>query len=510
MEEALTIVVVDDEQPILNIFKSYLEMTGGHTVLATEKGSEALQMIADQKVDCCFLDLNMPDMDGIELSRRIHQHDNTIPMAVMTGYPTMDNAISTLKNGVVDFLTKPVELAQISITIKRMMRERALLTNNILLKEEAKKNDRLMAINEELQQKINEVEIMNSIMQELDQVSTSSDLFHVLVNLSGRVTACDEAHCAVFYSEMGEYQTISSFYRNSTRGEEQSRHLHDDVIKKVARDGMPVISNSGNGGDHILAIPLKIRNKIFGLLKLSSGNKRGRFKEKDVYFINFIAEKASFLIENLALYENIFDNLFATLYAFVETIEARDTYTKQHSARVSHYAKTIAEAAGCSSEDMEKLHVAGYLHDIGKIGIPDNILLKNGALTTNEFETIKSHPVIASNILGYFNMWTDEKTIIRHHHEKFDGTGYPDALKGEDVPYLSRILSVADVYDALTSDRSYRKKMPEAKALSIIADGSGSQFDPDVVAKFLELHAQGRIIFTQDLKTPTDITPKAA
>jgi DNA-binding NtrC family response regulator len=107
MQEALTIVVVDDEQPILNIFKSYLEMTGRHTVLTTDKGTEALEMIAGQKVDCCFLDLNMPDMDGIELSRRIHQQDNTIPMAVMTGYPTMDNAISTLKNGVVDFLTKP-------------------------------------------------------------------------------------------------------------------------------------------------------------------------------------------------------------------------------------------------------------------------------------------------------------------------------------------------------------------------------------------------------------------
>jgi len=510
MPEALTIVVVDDEQPILNIFKSYLEMTGRHTVLTTDKGSEALEIIAAQKVDCCFLDLNMPDMDGIELSRRIHQQDNTIPMAVMTGYPTIDNAISTLKNGVVDFLTKPVDLAQISLTIKRMMREKTLLANNILLKEEAKKNARLLAINEELQQKINEVEIMNSILQELDRVSTSSDLFHVLVNLSGRVTACDEAHCAVFYSEKGEYSTISSFYRNSTKGGEQNGHLHDDVIKRVARDGIPVISNSKNGGGHIMAIPLKIRNKIFGLLKLAVGDKGGQFKEKDVYFMNFIAEKASYLIENLALYENIFDNLFATLYAFVETIEARDTYTKQHSARVSHYAKTIAEAVECSREDMEKLHVAGYLHDIGKIGIPDNILLKNGSLSSEEFETIKSHPVIASNILRYFSMWSEEKNIIRHHHEKFDGTGYPDALKGEDVPYLSRILSVADVYDALTSDRSYRKRMPEEKAISIIADGSGSQFDPDVVAKFLDLHARGKMVFSQDILTPTDITPKAA
>jgi putative nucleotidyltransferase with HDIG domain len=498
MKEELTIVIVDDEQPILDFFKEYIEMTTDHTVLTSNNGTHALEMIANQKVDCCFLDLNMPDMDGIELSRRIHHHDNTIPMAVMTGYPTMDKAISTLKNGVVDFLTKPVDLAQIDFTIKRMMREKSLLTSNILLQEEAQKNEQLKTINQELQQKINDVEKMNLILQELDQASTSNDLFNVLVNLSGRITACDEAHCVIFYSETGEYSTITSFYRDGKKNNSEDKPLDHNIIKRVATDGMPVIANSNNGAGNILAIPLKIRTKIFGVLKLGVSDSAVRFKEKDLYFLNFIAEKASYLIENLALYENIFDNLFSTLYAFVETIEARDSYTKQHSARVSHYAKIISEAMGCSQEEMDKLHVAGYLHDIGKIGVPDNILLKAGSLSDKEFEIIKSHPVIASNILGHFNMWTDEQNVIRHHHEKFDGTGYPDCLKGEKIPFLSRILSVADVYDALTSDRSYRQKMPDEKALHIISENSGNQFDPEIVPHFLDLHARGKIVFTQN------------
>jgi len=497
MNEDLTIVIVDDEQPILDIFKQYIESTTNYTVLTTDDGSQALEMITNQTVDCCFLDLCMPNMDGIELAKRIHRLDNTIPMTVMTGFPTMDNAIKTLKNGVVDFLTKPVDLAQISLTIKKMMREKSLLASNILLKEEAKKNEKLQEINQELQQKISEVEIMNIILQELDQVATSSDLFNALVNLSGRVTTCDEAHCAIFFSERGDCKTITSFIRHKEKNDPQIGSIDYNILKRVASDGMPIIVNGSNGDGNIMAIPLKIRTNIFGVLNLITRNSAIRFKEKDLYFMNFIAEKASYLIENLALYENIFDNLFSTLYAFVETIEARDSYTKQHSTRVSHFAVATAKAFGCSQEDLDKLNVAGYLHDIGKIGIPDNILLKPGGLSDQEYEIIQTHPVIASNIIGHFDMWADEQKIIRHHHERFDGKGYPDCLKGQEIPVLSRILSVADVYDALTSDRSYRKRMPDEKVLKIIAENSGSQFDREVVDLFLDLHAQGKIKFDQ-------------
>ena len=189
---------------------------------------------------------------------------------------------------------------------------------------------------------------------------------------------------------------------------------------------MPFLIRGKNGNGDIIAIPLKIRSNVFGILTSIIKNGKYCFSEKDLYYLNFLVEKASFLIENLALYENIYENLFSTLYAFVETIEARDPYTKQHSASVSTYAMSIAGASGCSQEEIAKLNVSGNLHDIGKIGIPDSILLKPGRLTDEEFEIIKKHPVIGSNIIGHFGMWTDEQSIIRHHHERFDGKGYPD------------------------------------------------------------------------------------
>jgi HD-GYP domain-containing protein (c-di-GMP phosphodiesterase class II) len=243
-----------------------------------------------------------------------------------------------------------------------------------------------------------------------------------------------------------------------------------------------------------MAIPLKIRSRVFGILISFIRDSKRYFNEKDLYFLNFLTEKASFLIENLALYENIYENLFSALYAFVETIEARDPYTKQHSTRVTSYAVSIAKAIKCSQEEIDMLDVSGNLHDIGKIGIPDNILLKPGRLTEGEFEVIKRHPIIGGNIIGHFGLWTDEQNIIKHHHERWDGRGYPDRLKGEEIPFLSRIISVADVYDALTSDRSYRKRMEDDVSVGIIREDAGGQFDSKIVDVFLKLHDQGEII----------------
>ena len=499
MNDDLKILVVDDEEIILSIFKEYLEATNNYTVLTATDGFEALEIIKREEIDCCFTDISMPRLDGLELTKRIHLHDNTIPVIIMTGNPSMHNAIETLKNGVVDFLTKPIKMDQLNQIINKVMMERSLFVDNILLKEEAQKNRKLLSINQELQQKIKEVESMNLILQQLDQAKTSKDLFNTLVDLSGEITSCDEAHFCIFTQKMTKPETITSFVRDKARVTGDANFIEQETIKKVAADGMPFLIKKNNGNGSVMAVPLKIRSKVFGILFLLIGAGRGCFSEKDLYFSNFLAQKASFSIENLALYENIYENLFSTLYAFVETIEARDPYTKQHSTRVSNYAMLIAKAIGCSQEEIDELNVSGNLHDIGKIGIPDSILLKPGPLTDEEYEVIKKHPVIGSNIIGHFNMWSLEERIIRHHHERWDGKGYPDNLKEDTIPFLSRILSVSDVYDALTSDRSYRTKMQEDVALNIIIENAGSQFDPEIVDVFLKLHSQGKIIANQGI-----------
>jgi putative nucleotidyltransferase with HDIG domain len=262
---------------------------------------------------------------------------------------------------------------------------------------------------------------------------------------------------------------------------------------KVAQDAMPLLVKKNTAGESVLSVPLKVKNSVFGILILLIRDGEHSFNERDLYLLNFLAEKASFSIENVALYENIYENLFAVHYAFVEAIEARDPYTKQHSTRVANYAVSIAMAVGCSRDDMDALRVSSNLHDIGKIGVPDHILLKPDRLTDDEYEVIKKHPLIGGNIIGHFSLWAYPQKIIKHHHERWDGKGYPDGLMGKRIPLFSRILSVADVYDALTSDRSYRKKLSGDAAVKIIKENTGYMFDPMIVDTFLQLYNGGRV-----------------
>jgi len=270
----------------------------------------------------------------------------------------------------------------------------------------------------------------------------------------------------------------------------------NDLIIDVSKDETPLLLSGNEHGNlrlpdsirSIMGIPLMIRDKVFGVLVAWKTTEKEIFNEKDLYYLSFMVQQASYLVENLALYENIYDNLFSTLSAFVKTVEARDVYTKEHSSRVKDMAIIIAKAQGCSKEEVDVLDFAGRLHDIGKIGIRDDILLKPGRLTDAEFETIKEHPLIGESIIGQLGLWDREKKIVRHHHEWYDGSGYPDGLAGGGIPFLARILSVADVYDAMVSDRAYRKEMPITEALEIIKSGRNVQFDPQVVDLFLSLH----------------------
>jgi len=487
----LKILVVDDEKPIRDILKEFLDRSNRYMVLTAQDGFEALQIIARENIDCCFTDISMPGMDGLELTQRIQAMDNTIPVVVMTGRPSMEAAIITLKNGVVDFLIKPVKMDQLEIVIQRTMRERGLFIENVLLKEEVKGKERILAVNLELEEKIRELETVNLILRRLDRAASSRELFETLVNLCGEVTSCDEAHFWVLDGDINEPAVITSFYDGNDGGKEAPPFVPKDILKKITAEGIPILVKGEGGRGTLIAAPLKIRSSLFGAFVLKATNGNRHLTEKDLYYLNFLLDKASSSIENFALYENLYGNLFSILYAFVETLEARDSYTKQHSARVTEYAEAVARFLGLSEEELDILHVAGYLHDIGKIGIPDHILLKPGKLTEEEFEFVKKHPVIGSNIIGHFDIWAKEQKVIKHHHERWDGKGYPEGLGKEEIPYLARVVSIADAYDALTSDRSYRSRMAAEKALAVIREDSGAQFDPEITKVFVHLFRRG-------------------
>ena len=169
------------------------------------------------------------------------------------------------------------------------------------------------------------------------------------------------------------------------------------------------------------------------------------------------------------------------------TVEAKDPYTRGHSDRVAEYAVLIGEKLGLSDEDLKTLRVGGLFHDIGKIGIPDSILLKDARLTDEEYSEIKNHPSIGAHILCNAEVFKDIIPIVKHHHERFDGRGYPGNLQGESIPYFARIAAIADAFDAMTSKRTYRNSLPIEVVREEIEKNLGTQFDSEIGQVFLEI-----------------------
>ncbi|MEM6855220.1 MAG: HD-GYP domain-containing protein [Planctomycetota bacterium] len=190
-------------------------------------------------------------------------------------------------------------------------------------------------------------------------------------------------------------------------------------------------------------------------------------------------------VENRHFIESLNEMVVEVVCGFSLAIESRDSYTGGHVQRVTAYALALAQAMGLSNEDQSIVRLGGLLHDIGKVAIPDDILNKPDTLTDEEFDIIRVHPVVGHEILKRIPHLGRANQIVRHHHERWDGRGYPDKLAGHDIPKLSRVLAIADSYDAMTSDRSYRKTKTHDEAMREIQACAGSQFDPEMAEVFL-------------------------
>lgn len=230
--------------------------------------------------------------------------------------------------------------------------------------------------------------------------------------------------------------------------------------------------------------PLEIQGKAYGLLGVSGGHQD--FSEIELEIFCALASQAAVAIENADLYQRLKDTFHHTAAALAEAVNSRDPYTGGHVKRVQDYSLQMAKALEMPAQQRDALRLAAILHDIGKIGIDDAILRKSGGLSAEEQHSMRKHPEIGARILAMADGMKDVVPGVRHHHEWFDGSGYPDGLTGDTIPLSARIIAIVDVFDALTTDRPYRAALPFAAALDELARGAGNHFDPALVKIFAE------------------------
>ncbi len=280
------------------------------------------------------------------------------------------------------------------------------------------------------------------------------------------------------------------------------------VVHRVADSGQPVLTTNAQEDPRfdgnvsiaayhlrsILCIPLKLKDDLIGVVYVDNRARIGIFQETDLDLISAFADQAAVAIDSARLFENLLrshreleEAYEATLEGWAKALELRDKDTEGHTQRVAMLTERLARSMGVDQDALVHIKRGALLHDIGKMGIPDDILRKSGPLTEEERRIVEKHPLYAYEMLSSIAFLLPALDIPYCHHEKWDGSGYPRGLKGEEIPFAARIFPVLDVWDALTSDRPYRKALPHDEVRQRIEEEAGRHFDPHVVEAFMDL-----------------------
>jgi HD-GYP domain-containing protein (c-di-GMP phosphodiesterase class II) len=331
-------------------------------------------------------------------------------------------------------------------------------------------------------------------------VDSLDSVIDAVIKMIKKVTGCLRISIMLL-SEDGNYLYIK-----------KAIGLHEDIIKSTkikigekiagrAFSGKEIISSDFKGDKNglvsfkekgpfmsipLIEVPSRDKAQPIGVINLTNKSQGNCFSEEEKNLLLYIANTASISLKNALRKEALEKNEIDTLILLINVIEARDKYTQGHSNRVGKYACEIADRLGFTAHEIKLIKYAGQLHDIGKIEVPDSILLKNGKLTDTEYEIMKKHPVTSKKLVDHISYFDPIKGLFLHHHEHYNGKGYPDCIGEDEIELGARILAVADAYDAMTSNRPYREAMQKEKAVSILINEKRKQFDPECVDAFLD------------------------
>lgn len=464
--ETPRLLIVDDEKVIREILADFLSMEGFIVGMA-EDGVAALDELEKGDYNLVISDLKMPRMGGLELLEKIRDtHDSTL-VVMMTGFGTVETAIEAMKKGAYDYILKPFKVDEVVHIVRRGLEKQRLISENIRLKQTLS----LYAMSEAL--------------------AASLSLDQILESLLDTVESELAPHCTTIMIDNVEgFELLAR--RDSGGSEHDIGELDLPLLLREAEQDRPILAHGPAidrffftppaGLNSFISVPLRVRGHIIGLVTSFSWSRR--FTEGHRKLLSLLGARAAASIENARLYRNLQETFRNTIAGLARAIEAMDKYTAGHSDRVSEYSRLTAEELGLPEDDVDLIAQAALMHDIGKLGCHAN-LNNPGDLTDEEYEDIKAHPAFGKEILDPITFLHPLVPGVHLHHERWDGRGYPLGLSGEEIPIMARVLAVADTYDAMTSNRAYRKALSHEVAVAELNRCSSSQFDPDVVEALL-------------------------
>jgi len=362
-------------------------------------------------------------------------------------------------------------------------------------------------ITDELQKKIKDLEeskkLLNNIMNKIGSAVTSARGIENLLELvlQTLITGISATSGAIFLFEEGKNNLVMKVgYHVSSKLHEINIDSEKGLIGRVIElKKLEVVSHvstnaaayfefkSGLTKDSIMVAPLLCKGKVHGVLVVSDKLNHESFDKDDITLLSNVTAQISIAIENFELNEDAEKTYLETITALALAVEAKDTYSKGHIDRVANYVERLGTAMKLDGEMMKILRNGAILHDVGKIGVRDEVLKKQGPLDKEEQKEMEEHVIIGVNIIKPIRHMSALCDLVRNHQELYDGSGYPDRLKGEEIPITARIIKVCDAYDAMTTDRPYRKGMSKESAKKELIAKKGKDFDPEIVEKFINI-----------------------
>lgn len=460
------ILIVDDEASIRELCSRILGPT--YDVVAAPDGPTAIATARAQAPDLLLTDIRMPGMTGLEAARQIVAEAPEVSVVVMTGFSEFDNLLETVKLGVNGFLMKPFTPDDLRKTVDEGLRKGLYF----------KRNTRLRALQPLL-------DLRGDRLGDVDQGRVFQVITETVLHelRADRVTlvALDEGgeELMVTTSAAEDAGPVTTTARADGAQASSSWKITPNDL--LAAEGVPDATVDEEGRS--LSVPLQSGGSVVGVLTAARDGTAFGGTDRDV--LRVIAAQGAVAIENIRLSRRLRRSYWNTVYALAATVDLRDHPTREHSNRSVQYALAIAARMGLSPDRLEDLKGAALLHDIGKIGIDDGVLRKPGDLTAEEYDWMKTHTLMGAKILAMADFPPRVVEAVLFHHERFDGSGYPLGLRGDQIPVEARILAGVDALESMTTTRYYRVAMPIPQALAELERGRGTQFDPQVIDALL-------------------------
>ena len=481
------ILLVEDDPCFGSVLKSYLELSD-YDVIHCTNGVDGFEAFRKEKFDLCLLDVMMPEMDGFTLGKKIRELDVTVPFVYITAKSMKDDMKLGYEIGADDYIVKPFDSELLIFKIKAILSrceheetevkpkliELGAYLFNTELRTITKGDEVIKLVAEKVRQNMREGDIAGRYGgDEIAIIMPNTSIAqakYVAEYLTYSLSCC-------FIDDIGPVKVSVGIatYPDCSEDKEKLLILAEQAMyisqAKGYKDGMSAIISSAdfNFWDDVA---LKSYAEVIGKRHAQLG-------------INFEDELISKFNADHAISGARISEIATSLAG---AIDAKDPYTKGHSTSVSRFSEALARAINLPEDEVERIKLGALLHDVGKIGIPETVLKKEGPLSDDEWAIMKQHPTIgAEKVLMPNPSLRDLIPIVKYHHERIDGKGYPEGLANGDIPLAAKIVAIADTYHALISDRPYRRGMNIEKAISILNEGAGTQWDGDLVRTFIQI-----------------------